>query len=284
MPAPSPDHPDAADRPDAADVDLDGALDVALEAAAIAIRLTRETPIGAVRAKRDAADVVTEVDTAVERAVRDLVSSRLPGHVVVGEEYGGEAGVGPTWYCDPVDGTTNLAAGLPWTSFSLSLAVRGRPLLGVVADPWRGEVLHAVTGQGAYLDGARIDLPPGRQALAGAVVLTEWAAHTPWPGQLALLASLAERLCTTRIMGSSTLALASVAAGWALGGVVGEFHPEDHLAATLLCHEAGLAVWDETGQQQVFPRAGGVMVARSESAAELYELWSAGREQQAAAD
>ena len=108
---------------------------------------------------------MTEVDTAVERAVRELIATRLPGHGVVGEEYGGVAdGDGPTWFCDPVDGTTNLAAGLPWTSFSLALAVGSTPLVGVVADPWRGEVMHAVRGRGCFVDGVAVD---ARRAATG---------------------------------------------------------------------------------------------------------------------
>ena len=118
-----------------------------------AIAITRDSPLGAIRTKQHDADVVTEVDTTVERAVRELIATQLPGHTVVGEEYGGRASDGPTWYCDPVDGTTNLAAGLPWTSFSLSMAVGRRPLVGVVADPWRGEVLQAVSGRGTLIDG-----------------------------------------------------------------------------------------------------------------------------------
>lgn len=263
---------------DADQVDLDQALEVALEAASLAIRLTRETPLGTIAVKQHAADVVTEVDTAVERAVRDLIASRLPGHVVVGEEYGGEAGAGPAWYCDPVDGTTNLAAGLPWTSFSLSLAVGRTPLVGVVADPWRSEVLHAVAGRGAHRNGSRVTLPVAPAQLTGGVVLTEWAGHQPWPGMLALLAALADRLCTTRVMGSSTLTLASLAAGRCAGAVVGEFHPEDHLAATLLCAEAGLVVWDEHGADEPFPAQGGVLAARPEVVAELYELWRSARQ------
>ncbi|GAA2099682.1 inositol monophosphatase [Microlunatus panaciterrae] len=262
-----------------ADLDLDSALGVALEAARIAIRTVRDTPLGAVRTKADAADPVTEVDTAVERAVRELIGTRLPGHRVVGEEYGGEAGDGPTWYCDPVDGTTNLAAGLPWTSFSLSLAVGSTPLVGVVADPWRSEILHAVQGRGCFVDDVQVPAARGdnRSRLSGGVVLTEWARHQPWPGMLELLAALAERHCTTRVMGSSTLTLAQPAAGRCTGAVVGEFHPEDHLAATLLCQEAGLAVWDESGRQQPFPAEGGLMVADPAAAEELFTLWSASR-------
>lgn len=256
-------------------VDLDRALEVALRAAQEAIRLAHDTPLGTVETKKNVADVVTEVDKATERAVRELIGRELPDHTVVGEEYGGTASAGPTWYCDPVDGTTNLAAGLPWTSFSLSLAVGRQPLVGVVADPWRGEVLHAVVGRGCFRDGQPVRRRDSRR-LAGGVVLTDWAGHKPWPGMLEFLAALSERMCTSRIMGSSTLTLAHIAAARCEGAVVGEFHPEDHLAATLLCAEAGLAVRDESGAQQPFPASGGVLVAVPAVADELFGLWRDG--------
>jgi fructose-1,6-bisphosphatase/inositol monophosphatase family enzyme len=208
-----------------------------------------------------------------------LITAELPGHLVVGEEYGGTAGDGPTWYCDPVDGTTNLTAGLPWTSFSLAMAVGDAPLVGVVADPWRQEIWQAAAGRGVLINGApqrsRTDDHPA--ALAGGVVGTEWASYVPWPGMDGFLAELAARHCTTRVMGSSTLTIAQVAVGRTVGAVIGEFHPEDHLAATLLCQEAGLAVRDESGAQQPFPSAGGIMVARPEVADELFDIWAAAR-------
>ena len=259
---------------DPAVLDIDDALDVARAAARLAIDILATTPVGSIETKTNAADVVTDVDTATERAVRALIAERLPGHVVVGEEYGGTAVDGPTWYCDPVDGTTNLAAGLPWTSFSLALTLHGKPVLGVVADPWRHEVLEAVAGRGARRNSEPLPRADGG-ALAGGVVLTEWARHVPWPGMLTFLAGLADRLCTSRIMGSSTLTLAHVAAGRAVGAVVGTFQPEDHLAAAILADEAGYAVWDENGNQQPFPRAGGLMIARPAVAAELFALWHA---------
>ncbi len=258
---------------DPAGLDVDDALDVARAAARLAIGILATTPLGSIQTKANAADIVTDVDTATERAVRALIAERLPGHVVVGEEYGGTAVCGPTWYCDPVDGTTNLAAGLPWTSFSLALTLHGEPVLGVVADPWRDEVLEAVVGgSGVRCNGDLLPRADGG-ALAGGVVLTEWARHEPWPGMLGFLAGLADRLCTSRIMGSSTLTLAHVAAGRAVGAVVGTFQPEDHLAAAILAAEAGYAVWDERGDQQPFPRTGGLMVARPAVATELFGLW-----------
>lgn len=261
-------------------LDVDDALDVARAAAQLAIEILSTTPLGSIETKTNAADVVTDVDTATERAVRALIADRLPSHVVVGEEYGGTAVDGPTWYCDPVDGTTNLAAGLPWSSFSLSLTLHGKPVLGVVADPWRNEVLEAVVGRGARRNGEPLPRADGGK-LAGGVVLTEWARHVPWPGMLTFLAGLADRLCTSRIMGSSTLTLAHVAAGRAVGAVVGTFQPEDHLAAAILADEAGYAVWDENGDQQPFPRAGGLMIARPAVATELFTLWQESRANEA---
>lgn len=247
-------------------LDLEEARSVAIRAAEIATEVLRATPLGVVRTKAHAADVVTDVDTATERAVREHLARAYPGHRVVGEEYGGTADDGPTWYCDPVDGTTNLASTLPWTSFSLSLAVGHEPLVGVVADPWRGEVLHAVRGGGAWRRtlGHVVDEPvhvADTDVLGGAVVMSEWAAHVPWPGMLALLQALGHQHATMRVMGSGTLSVASVAAGRAAGSVIGDFHPEDHLAAMLLCRESGAVLRDSASQDEPWPAPGPFVVA-----------------------
>ncbi len=264
-------------------------LAVAIEAAELAIEVMHTVPRGQVRRKAHAADPVTDIDLATERAVRGHLMAAFPDHVVVGEELGGTAADGPTWYCDPVDGTTNLAAGLPWTSFSLSLAVDGAPMVGVVADPWRGEIFHATRGGGAFRrregvdERLHLEAGPGGLdstsspgALAGKVVLTEWAAHTPWPGMLDMLAELAGQHCTTRVMGSGTLSVTSVGAGRAAGAVIGEFHPEDHLAGLLIGHEAGAVVLDADGVETLWPLAGPFVVSEPHVARQLCELATRG--------
>jgi myo-inositol-1(or 4)-monophosphatase len=274
MPDQTPDHPLPI-----SDTERDRAIAVARQVAERAMMITRDHPLGEIKTKTNDADLVTAVDTAVERAVREIIAAELPNHVVVGEEYGGVAASGPTWYCDPVDGTTNLSTGLPWTSFSLAMAVGDRPLVGVVADPWRNEIWEGSEGGGVTIGGQALAVGSSTASLTasltGGVVGTEWASYLPWRGMEALLRSLADRLCTTRIMGSSTLTLAQVAVGRTVGAVIGEFHAIDHLAATLLCQEAGMVVRDEAGNQNPFPAEGGIMVARPEVADELYDLWMA---------
>ncbi len=223
----------------------------------------RDVPRGVVRTKAHPADVVTDIDVATEEAVRALLAQAFPDHVVVGEELGGSPdldGGGPTWWCDPVDGTTNLASGLPWTSFSLALSVGRVPLVGVVGDPWRDEVLTARAGGGAHRrlsDGSVVAVRASPVTTPeGQVVLTEWASYVPWPGMLELLEGLAGQHCTSRVMGSGTLAIASVGAGRAAGAVIGEFQPEDHLAALLLSAEAGAVVRDVAGRETRWPVPG----------------------------
>jgi myo-inositol-1(or 4)-monophosphatase/deoxyribonuclease-2 len=240
------------------------------------IAFTREHPVSEVRTKANPADLVTDVDRLVEQHVRSRVRMAFPTHGFTGEEYGDAPGDRHRWYLDPVDGTTNLANGVPWTSMSLCLTRGGRPLVGVVADPWRGEVLEARRGRGATLRDRPLQLDDTPRPLAGAVVGTELDGHRPWPGFGAFLDALADRSCTLRVQGSGTLTIAQVAAGRGIGGCVSAFNPVDHGAAVLLVHEAGGIVLTRSGPVEGFPPVGEpFLVAHPGAADELHAVWTA---------
>lgn len=254
------------------------ALEVARELADWAITYTRTADHGEVSTKAHPGDLVSEVDVAVERHVRNVIAARLPGHTVVGEEMGGTATAGqPCWYLDPVDGTTNFVNNIPWTAFSLALAIDRTPFVAVVADPWRGDVFEAVAGHGSRLNGRELALPRAADgphpSLAGKVVSTELAGHLPWPGMLPLLQELGRRHSIMRIMGSATMTVVGIAAGRGAGAIIGSFSPIDHLAATLIVLEAGGAVLNAEGETDPFPSTGGVLVAVPAHAAELHRIW-----------
>src|SRR5687768_18603992 len=68
-------------------------------------------------------DFVTEVDTAAERAIRDVISARVPSATVLGEELSpGESVRGVTFVVDPLDGTTNFLHGFPVYAVSIAVA------------------------------------------------------------------------------------------------------------------------------------------------------------------
>ncbi|MCU1405288.1 MAG: inositol monophosphatase, partial [Glaciihabitans sp.] len=179
-------------------IELRRALLIARDLGRWAIDYVATRTIGVVRTKVNPADHVTELDTAVEEMVRAVIGAQFPGHGFVGEEFGGEAIPGrPCWYLDPVDGTANLANGMPWTSFSLALAVGRQPLVAVVGDAGSGTVLSAVSGGGAFLDGKPLVIATSTSRtgdpLSGAMVSTELAGHRPWPGMPRFLDLLGDR-------------------------------------------------------------------------------------------
>ncbi|WP_144710845.1 inositol monophosphatase family protein [Curtobacterium pusillum] len=220
--------------------------------------------------------VVADVDWLVEQHVRSRVRAVFPTHGFTGPEYGDAPGDRHRWYLDPVDGTTNLLNGVPWTSTSLCLVRGGRPIVGVVADPWRGEVFEARRGHGATLRDRALRLDDAPRALAGAVVGTELDGQRPWRGFGAFLDALGDRSCTLRVQGSGTLTIAQVAAGRGIGGCVSAFDPVDHGAAVLLVHEAGGVVLTRSGPVEGFPPAGEpFLVAHPGAADELHAVWTA---------
>ena len=118
------------------------ALEVATEAAELLHEGFRRHP--AVREK-GRADLVTEYDFASERLIRERLAERTPELAIVGEEQGGSpAGAGGlTWYCDPLDGTTNFVHGHFFYCVSIGVAEAGIPIAGAVVAPelathWQG--------------------------------------------------------------------------------------------------------------------------------------------------
>ncbi|QLQ14090.1 MAG: histidinol-phosphatase [Brevundimonas sp.] len=89
----------------------------------------------------DRIDPVTRADREAEAAMRQLIAERYPEHGVVGEEYGEDRpGAEHVWVLDPVDGTRAFVAGLPlWTTL-IGLKVQGQPRIGVISQPYLGEL------------------------------------------------------------------------------------------------------------------------------------------------
>ena len=246
------------------------------------------TPATSVETKRHGADLVTRLDRQIERHVRTAVATTFPDHRFCGEEDGdsGPVGARHTWYCDPIDGTTNYANGLAWCSFSLCCWDENGPLLGVVVDPFRREIFLARRAGGAYLahldqqfriGSLRRPLAPHRGVtLAGTVVTMEWLAHLPWPGMSDTVTALAAQQCTVRIMGSSALSMVQAAAGRAAGCIIGAYDPIDDSAAALIAAEAGALVYDARGRLNVHPQDSGILIAGPSVAPMLLEAWQVG--------
>ncbi|WP_116110953.1 histidinol-phosphatase [Amycolatopsis ruanii] len=95
---------------------------------------------------------VTDADTAVEDAVREVLAAERPDDNVAGEERGGTAWAsGRAWVLDPIDGTKNFLRGGPVWATLIALVDVGQPVVGMVSAPLLGRRWWAAAGDGAWM-------------------------------------------------------------------------------------------------------------------------------------
>ena len=94
--------------------------------------------------------LVTQADTGVEERLRERILAAFPGHGILGEEFGIEAGDGETrWIIDPIDGTHNFVRGIPVWATLIAVERAGELIAAVVSAPALGQRWHASLGGGA---------------------------------------------------------------------------------------------------------------------------------------
>src|ERR1700689_3308230 len=85
-------------------------------------------------------DPVTEADRGAEAAMRRLIGQTFPAHGVIGEEYGQDRPAAEyVWVLDPIDGTKSFISGLPMWGTLIGLMHRGRPVYGMMSQPFTRE-------------------------------------------------------------------------------------------------------------------------------------------------
>lgn len=216
-------------------------------------------------------DWVTDTTGLLERHTRRVLAAEFPGIPVIGEEYGGTADGEYRWVVDPVDGTANYLAGLPWCAYSLALLDRTGPVVGVVADPSRAQIYAAARGRGMRANRVPV-LAADRSCAAGGLVCTELAGGAPWPGMDAFLRRAAVARTGVRLLGSPALAITQVALGHAVAAVLEGYHAWDVAGALCLVAEAGAMVLDRDGRPDPLP-GDGLLVALPGVVEEILGWW-----------
>jgi len=205
-------------------------LDIALTAASAAADYLRGLDRdGLAREyKTSSHDIVTEHDRASEEIIVSELRRLLPTARIVGEEGGerpaeqpadGDEGAEPvvSFYVDPIDGTSNFAAGLPLFCISIGVAVDDELVAGVIDAPVLGQVFAAADGE-ATLNGRPLR-PRATRASADALVLSGFPGQrtgAQFPAFAGTgLRALEDSVSAVRHLGSAAIELAYVAAGWA---------------------------------------------------------------------
>jgi myo-inositol-1(or 4)-monophosphatase len=267
----SPPNPESPSGPDSVDaVALAELAERAARKAGALLRDGHDRRRTQVQTKSSSTDMVSEMDTASERLIRELILTARPGDAILGEEGGEQAGTPPTeatssgrseavrWIVDPLDGTTNYLYGFPAWSVSVAAQVQGVTVAGVVYDPDRDELFRAVRRRGAQLNGRPLAVRTGA-TLATALIATGFAYDRDRRAvQGREVAHVVARVRDIRRAGSAALDLCWVGAGRLDAYYEQTTQIWDWAAGALVAAEAGAWVGGLDGGS---PASDGIMAA-----------------------
>lgn len=193
-------------------------------------------------------DPVTVADREAEQAIREKLGELYPDHGIYGEEFGSlNSDARFQWIIDPIDGTAAFIMGWPMWGTLIGLTDSGKPLLGVMDQPYTGERFWS-TQSGAMWRGAN-----GRSAqlktrpcerLADAVLSTTHPDYFSAEDKQ-VFDRIKQETRTTRY-GGDCYAYAMLAAGF-----------------SDLIVESGLNAYDVAALIPIIEKAGGVMTTWS---------------------
>lgn len=118
---------------------------------------------------------VTVIDRAVEAALREILEREVPGHGILGEEFG-SVGLDRdfVWVIDPIDGTKQFAAALPNFGVLVALCQNKKPVLGIIEQPLLEERAVGLSAGGCWVNGQPV-------ATSGRALLSETVAVLSGP-------------------------------------------------------------------------------------------------------
>ncbi|WP_456373824.1 inositol monophosphatase family protein [Thiolapillus sp.] len=225
--------------------------------------------------------LITEVDLQIQTRIQTTLNALWPDTPLLGEEmdtathtkllqdrqYG-------LWVLDPLDGTANFAAGIPFFGISLALLDERGVQAGVVLDPMRNESFSALRGQGAWLNGQPLRTPAGPCALGESMAMVDFKRL---PEKLALALSRHPPYRSQRSFGSVALDWCWLAAGRVQVYLHGGQKLWDYAAGELILREAGACggLYQDyhgkmPGRPSLTPR-----IAMAASSPSLFDNWRA---------
>jgi 3'(2'), 5'-bisphosphate nucleotidase len=189
---------------------------------------------------------VTEADRSANKHIVKRVRDRFPDDGVLSEESKDDLSrleKERVWIIDPLDGTKEFIARNGEFSIMIGLAVRHRPVLGVVMQPETNLLYAGGKGLGAYLEenGERIPLEVSDKAFTSEMTLVSSRSHRQ---QITDQLRSSMRITSERVSGSVGLKVGYISR---------------QLADLYLHPSPGCKEWDLCAPNAVLEAAGGIM-------------------------
>jgi len=179
--------------------------------------------------------LLTSCDLWSDKTIVDGLSSIAPDEGVLSEE-GGKVipSTKAYWVVDPLDGTTNFAAGIPYWSISVARFVDGKPQSSFLIIPTLKKKFVSIKGKGVWLNNQKIE-PKNNQKTecvslcSRSIKILQKKPNSIFPGKI-------------RLLGVSSLNLTSVAMGQTFGAIESTPKIWDIAAAWLLLEELNCSI------------------------------------------
>jgi myo-inositol-1(or 4)-monophosphatase len=201
--------------------------------------------------KTNESNLVTDIDKASEKHIKEFINKKYPSHGILAEESGASnKNAEYLWVVDPIDGTTNFAHGLPIFSVSIGVQKNGETIAGVVYDVMQNITYSAEKGSGAFANSNKISVSKNDN-IKHSVLVTGFPYNISENPENALekFNSLTVASRAIRRLGSAAIDFCYVAKGVFDGFWEVYLHPWDICAGKLIVEEAGGVVTGFTGEE-----------------------------------
>ncbi len=193
--------------------------------------------------------LITECDRWSDATLVNGLQRICPGEGVLSEE--GSKLVPTTsafWVVDPLDGTTNFAAGIPHWAISVARFEGGLPALAFLDLPLLKKRIVAIRGQGVWVNNQQITVETRNSANSACVSLCSRSirvlqrrADQPFPGKI-------------RLLGVSSLNMVGVATGQTVAALEATPKIWDLASAWLILSELNCPIhWLEADPSMLLP-------------------------------
>mgnify|MGYP001365940987 CR=1 FL=1 len=191
-------------------------------------------------------ELVSEGDLGSEKfLIEQLQQTFLNDSIVSEERQSLETSSDRVWIVDPLDGSHNFIAGLPFWSVSIGFMVDRNIILGVIFFPLENEMFYAVNGQGAFCNGTIIGVSDNLE-LSKSVVMYDNQFHLD-KQSFERYEAITNAAFTTRIFGTATKDLCLIASGTVDARIWNRTKLVDLAAGSVILRESGGEITDFDG-------------------------------------
>lgn len=227
-------------------IDLAEVRDFAVDCLMSVLRELEKSQLSKEIVLKEQRDIVTNTDLFIEKRMIERLKEHYPSHFFSSEEVG-EAIIGQNasdvyeWVIDPIDGTINFAANLPWYSTSLCLKHNDVLVVGIVFIHSTKELYSAILGHGSYCNGTPIHVSK-TQSLDKSILsfmLTSHYTEEQTDLILKIVRNLSLKTRGLRLLVSQAFELCLIASGKLDGTVCIKSRGFSSSAGALIVQEAG---------------------------------------------